>query len=250
MAFSQGYVFGFAAAVCVVCSLAIASVSLGLRDLQEANARRDKQANILMALGLNDGTLAGPAIDEVWQSKVEITAYTPAGELASEEVADLDDDGDVDADDLDLARERVKGTDQPPAIIGVFKNTDSGVVAIPVYGQGLWGPIAGYLALNAQATTVTGTTFFAPKETPGLGAEIMEPKFEQQWIGKKIVGPDGQTRPIDVVKGQAAVLCPNEIEHCVDGLSGATITARGVDVMVEEAFLLYQPIFQQLRGGA
>lgn len=251
MAFSQGYVFGFAATICVVCSLAIASVSLGLRDLQKANERRDRQANILMALGLNEeGALSGTAIDDTWAQRVklEIVQQT-TGEAAGPE-ADLNNDGEVNDADALLAREQVKGTPQAPPLLLVYSRTDTGQVAIPMYGQGLWGPISGFIALDAQATTVTGTTFFAPKETPGLGAEIMEPKFEDQWEGKTVVGPGGETTPIDVVKGQASVLCPDRLEHCVDGLSGATITARGVDVMVEKGLAMYDPYLTRLRGGA
>ena len=94
---------------------------------------------------------------------------------------------------------------------------------------------------------MTGTTFFAPKETPGLGAEITEPKFKSQWVGKKITD-GGKSRPIRVVKGEASVLCPGETDYCVDGVSGATITSRGVDIMVEEALAFYDPYLMRIRG--
>ena len=101
-------------------------------------------------------------------------------------------------------------------------------------GKGLWGPITGYLALTPDGKTVKNVAFDAPAETPGLGAEIMKPSFQEQWIGKTIVR-DGKTVPIEVVKGAAALACPGRTENCVDGVSGATITCRGVDDMVENA---------------
>ena len=79
MAFSNGYTFGFAAVVCIVCSTALASVSLGLKPMQEANARRDLQKNILQALDLpGDGkTVNGKEVDALWKEKVEVRAIDP-----------------------------------------------------------------------------------------------------------------------------------------------------------------------------
>lgn len=253
MAFSQGYVFGFAAAVCVICSLAISTVSSSLRPQQEANARRDEQGNILQALGLNDGTLRGEAIDQVWNERVEVRVLTAAGEPAVPGSHDLDGDGDVDLDDVAVARERVKASSDPAELIGVYVRKDGasvGMYALPMFGVGLWGPISGFLAIDPQGRKVTGATFFAPKETPGLGAEIVEDKFESQFIGKSIVDAAGKTRAIDVVKGESAVLCPGETEHCVDGVSGATITSRGVDGMLASGMQTYEPWLARIRGGS
>ena len=126
---------------------------------------------------------------------------------------------------------------------------DVKAVAIPLGGTGLWGPLSGYLALDPTAKEVKGATFFAPKETPGLGAEIMETPFEAQWIGKDVIDGAGQTTTVKVVKGSAETLCPNDLEHCVDGVSGATITSRGVDEMVAKALRWYDPYLTGLRGG-
>lgn len=253
MAFSQGYVFGFATAICVICSLGISSVSIGLRDLQQANARRDQQANILMALGLNDGSLRGQQIDDVWEEKVEFRVLQSNGQPAEGSQFDLDGNGEINQADVDLARQRVKGTTNDPELLGVYariENNRPTMWAIPVYGAGLWGPLSGYLAIDPTGREITGSTFFAPKETPGLGAEIQETPFEEQWVGKRIVDASGQSRPVRVVKGQAELLCPGAVEHCVDGLSGATITARGVDEMVVDGLRQYEPFLSSLRGGS
>ncbi len=253
MSFSTGYTFGFAIAVCVVCSVSVASLSLGLRERQEANRRRDVQGNILVALGVKgeDGSpLWGEAIDEAWSRRVAFRAVDPQGKVLDASTGDVDGDGDLDGDDAKLAWEQVKGTDRAPAVLGVYVRKDGdadGAYAIPLYGQGLWGPLSGYLALDPHATEVTGVTFFAPKETPGLGAEIMQPKFKDQWVGKKVVDASGATTTIRVVKGHAENLCPDRVEHCVDGVSGATITSRGVDAMVEQALRWYDPYLKQLR---
>ena len=254
MAFSNRYTFGFATVICVVCSLSVASVSIGLRDLQDDNKRRDLQSNILLALAVSDkeSPPEGEAIDALWKERIELRIITLDGELAAEGAADLDGDGDADADDLKLARVQAKGTDKAPAFLGVYVRKDGatdGAYALPANGMGLWGPISGYLAIDTKATSVTGVTFFAPKETPGLGAEITVSGFKDQWIGKRIVDDSGAMKPIRVVKGAAANLCPDAIDWCVDGVSGATITSRGVDAMVAQSLSWYDPYLTKLRGN-
>ena len=252
MAFGNKYTFGFATLICVVCSLALSTVSMGLRDIQEDNRRRDLQKNILGALDLpEDGrTLVGEEIDEIYKTRVEERVIDGGGKLVSDK--DLNKDGVTDKGDVEVARTNVKGTDNTPEILSVYIRKDGdkdGAYALPVYGVGLWGPISGYIALDPQGREISGVTFFAPKETPGLGAEITKDKFKTQWVGKKVTGKGGATQTVHVVKGQAKVICPNDVEHCVDGVSGATITSRGVDAMVEQALSFYDPYLKQIRGG-
>jgi len=252
VAFDNAYTFKFATAICVVCSLALATVSMALRDLQDDNRRRDVQGNILGALGVpEDGRkLSGEEIDSMWASRVELRVVDNAGKLV--EGRDLNGDGVMDQLDVDQARAAAKGTGKSPDILSVYIRKDGdrdGAYAIPVYGAGLWGPISGYIALDPKGREISGVTFFAPKETPGLGAEITADKFKSQWVGKKVVGDGDALKSVRVVKGEAKALCPNELDYCVDGVSGATITSRGVDVMVEEALNFYDPYLKKIRGG-
>lgn len=253
MSFSTGYTFSFAMGVCVVCSLSVASLSLGLRDMQEDNKRRDLQGNILMALGVTDkaNPPTGEEIDKLFAERVELRFLSPSGELVDAKDADRDGDGDGDNDDLKFAYKAAKGTGNAPDLLGVYVRKDGsndGAYAVPANGMGLWGPISGYLALDPGVTEVTGVTFFAPKETPGLGAEIMADGFKDQFVGKKVVDSTGKPTPIQVVKGSAATLCPDNLDHCVDGVSGATITCRGVDAMIAQSLTWYDPYLSKLRG--
>jgi len=253
MAFGNGYIFGFATAVCVVCSLAVSGVSLSLREKQEINKERDKNGSILNALGLpEDGSdMDGPTIDKLWAERVEQRFVTPDGTPADDSL-DQDGDGDLDEADVDLAIEKARAADTTPDVLNVFVRMDGpdpGAYAIPLTGNGLWGPISGYLALDDKGREITGSTFFAPKETPGLGAEIQEPYWEDKWKGKKLV-KGGESAPVRVVKGEAETVCPDNLEYCVDGVSGATITSRGVDEMVERAVRWYDPYLTKIRQGA
>jgi Na+-transporting NADH:ubiquinone oxidoreductase subunit C len=243
-------VFGFATACCVVCSLGVSSSAIGLSAKQEVNRKRDMQGSILNALALpEDGhKLQGEEIDALWQTRIALVTVDSSGQLVTDR--DLDGDGLTDEADVKLARDAVKGTGKPPELLALYARNDGGAMgayAIPMYGMGLWGPISGYLALAPNGEEVLGITFFAPKETPGLGAEIVEEPFKAQWKGKKIV-LNGEKKTIRVVKG-AETICQGELDYCVDGVSGATITSRGVDAMVAEALDLYDPYLKQLRNG-
>ena len=94
---------------------------------------------------------------------------------------------------------------------------------MPIFGKGLWGTLWGYLAVKSDMETVQGITFFQHKETPGLGGEVDNPRWKSQWQGLKLYDADG-TPATEVAKGPA----PSGDPHRVDGLSGATITSRGV----------------------
>ncbi len=100
-------------------------------------------------------------------------------------------------------------------------------VVLPVYGKGLWSTLYGYLALKDDLNTVQGLTFYQHGETPGLGGEVDNPRWKAQWVGKKLYDDQGDPAA-EVFKGPA----PPENTHAVDGLSGATITSRGVTNLV------------------
>ncbi len=247
MAFSNGYIFGFATAVCVVCSLGVAGAATALKDMQDLNRERDLHANILGALGLiEEGkSLPGEEIDRMWAEKVRIAYIDAQGGEASESL-DQDGDGDLDLEDVALARD--KAGDGVPEVLAVFQRVEGDAVTaygLEVHGKGLWGPISGYIALDDGGAEVMGVTFFAPKETPGLGAEIMSPKFKSQWKGKRLVNDAGQPTPITVAKGEA----PDDHPHQVDGVSGATITCRGVNGMLESGVAAYTPYLQRIQKG-
>ena len=131
--------------------------------------------------------------------------------------------------------------------------TDAGgepsAYAIPVFGKGLWSTLYGYLALEADLETVKGMTFYAHKETPGLGAEIETAWFQNNFKDKKIYDA-GELRPIQVVKGLVEDrIAADDRDYYVDGISGATVTGRGVSNLLETKVALYEPFFRRVRAG-
>lgn len=240
---SFGYTVGAAAVLCIVCSLAVSGTAVALKDKQEANKRLDQQRNILDATGLAMGEFGVPA------SELSLEQVDDLYKWISEELVNLE-DGSINTemdkakyDAIELAgkKETQKVPDKSVYDIGEpYRETVSKVffvkrpgdptlrqVVLPVYGKGLWSTLRGYLALKSDFETIQGLTFYSHAETPGLGGEVDNPSWKAQWAGKKLFDDSGQPAA-EVFKGTA----PKGSPSAVDGLSGATITSRGVTTLL------------------
>jgi Na+-transporting NADH:ubiquinone oxidoreductase subunit C len=122
-------------------------------------------------------------------------------------------------------------------------------IVLPVKGYGLWSTMYGFLALEGDGNTVKGLTFYQHGETPGLGGEIENPRWQARFSDKKVYGAEGEVR-LHVAKGATPPDAPNA-EYVVDGISGATLTMNGVSHMIE--YWLgergFGPYLQRLRQG-
>lgn len=113
---------------------------------------------------------------------------------------------------------------------------------IPLKGKGLWGPLWGYLSLNADGQTIFGAVFDHEGETPGLGAEVSRPEFSMPFSGKSLFR-DSTFVSVSVLKpGKGGARNANQ----VDGISGGTLTSRGIENMIRETIQLYLPILDAL----
>jgi Na+-transporting NADH:ubiquinone oxidoreductase subunit C len=123
----------------------------------------------------------------------------------------------------------------------VFVSPDNGSkkYIFPVRGAGLWGPIWGYVSLNDDFKTVYGAVFDHQGETPGLGAEIATPAFQQQFQGKSLYDNNGTFMGIRVVKPGT----PVDNTYTVDGISGGTITSKALEKMVFDCLSNYKAFF-------
>jgi Na+-transporting NADH:ubiquinone oxidoreductase subunit C len=240
---SLGYTFGVAAVLCVLCSLAVSAAAVALRPAQEENKLLDRQRNILDAAGL---ALGEKGVSAGQLSKDEVAKLYARVE---ERLVDLDsgayetgldpekyeprDAAKVDATSTEIKDAKFNiGLDRREKIARVYlirdpKTKQISQVVLPVYGKGLWSTLYGYLAVKKDLQTVQGLTFYEHAETPGLGGEVDNPQWKAQWVGLKLYDKEGNPAA-SVAKGPA----PDGSEHLVDGLSGATITARGVSNLI------------------
>ncbi len=231
------------AVLCVVCSMAVSSAAVFLRPMQEKNEIRDQQINILDATGLAIGEYGLQANQLDANQIAELNEWiTP--KLISLETGEDTDVINIDQYDmLEAAESKEYGVDitdpeydlgepRRPTIMKVFMVRRPGSdkpqqVVLPIYGKGLWGTLYGYLAVKSYGKTVLGITFYQHAETPGLGGEVDNPLWKQQWEGVKLFDEEGKPAAL-VFKGPA----PSDNPYAVDGLSGATITSRGVTALL------------------
>ena len=244
MQHSKPYSIGFILIITALFGLLLALAASALRERQQFNEEVNVKRNILMAVGVldRDREMELDEIDAMYQESVQSFAVDPEGTIVEG----------VSGESLDL-EVVLQNPDTSQHRYPVFVATDAGgstVYAIPVFGKGLWSTLYGYLALEADLETVRGMTFYAHGETPGLGAEIEQAWFQDNFVGKKIHDA-GELRTIRVVKGtvENRIQDPGDRDYYVDGISGATITGRGVSNLLETKVALYEPFFRRVRAG-
>jgi Na+-transporting NADH:ubiquinone oxidoreductase subunit C len=232
------YTLVFSALLCVVCAIMVSASAVSLKERQEANKVLYRKTNVLEAAGLIEPD-AKVSADEV---ATLFASIRPAFvDLASGSEVE---GGDPEAYDQrkaqkDPARSR-EAPDNPslikrlPTKVVVYKVLDEAgaleTVVLPIEGYGLWGTLYGFMALTADTSTVVGITYYEHKETPGLGGEVENSRWKGKWPGRRVF--DDQWQPaLTVIKGSAGP--PGDDPYRVDGISGATITCRGVDNMID-----------------
>ncbi len=237
MRHSTGYTFLFAGVVCVVCAIFVSSSAVSLATLQQTNVKLDKQKNVLYAAGLADPseTLSADEVDQRFQ-KVRAVAIRLEDGAGAPEIDPESFDARKAAIDPDGGRaappnaSAIKRMARHQVIYHVVEEDEAvSMIVLPIEGYGLWGTLYGFLALDADTKTVRGITYYDHKETPGLGGEVDNPNWKALWPGRVLYDANGELA-LTVIKGRAG--SPADDPHRVDGLSGATITSRGVTNML------------------
>lgn len=216
--------------VCIV-GAALAWVSLALKPKQDENIRIDKMQQML-----NSVNIASDKTNTIELYDSHITDSYVINDKG-EKIEGV-------AFDVNVANEIKKPAAERQ--LPVFECDINGEkkFILPVYGAGLWGPIWGYISVNADGTTVYGAYFSHQGETPGLGAEIATPHFSEQFKEKQLF-KDGEFKSIAVQKkGQK----PLNGEDYVDAISGGTITSKGVQSMLQSCLSCYAAFLQNQRN--
>ena len=233
---STAYTFLFALAVCAICSFTLAAVSEGLRPKKEMNAALDVKKNILKAVVLKEpiGPKAkGEEILEVFKEKIEEVVIDESGEV------------------LDWIKSGEAKKERNKHLLYIYREEDEIIAyCFPVEGKGLWSTLYGYLALEPDGITVRGITFYKHGETPGLGAEIEQAWFQDNFKGKKVWDAEKKkAMPIKVIKGKVKdKISAGQTPYSVDGISGATMTSQGVTDLLAEWNNIYEPFLNKIRN--
>ena len=215
------YTFLYSIVLVVVVAALLAIVALSLQPAQNKNIENEKRQNILRSVNI-------PSTPE--NSKELFDKYIVKQFIVNSKGEEITGD----AFTVDLAKQAKKSCEEKLLPVFVANIDGATKYILPIYGNGLWGPLWGYISLNEDKNTVYGTVFDHKGETPGLGAEITTPHFQTQFEGKMIFD-NSQLVSILVKKGGGVTGA-----HEVDAISGGTITSKGVETMIKNYLTCYE----------
>jgi len=229
---SNVYTVIYTTIVCVLVAAVLAFVSQVLGPRQEANEKAETISQILTAAQFgeksswNDNNATINFYKENIQASFLVNPNgTSAGEL------DMENAEVYSVANLKAQNYSIRDGVEFALPVYVFNN---GVTVLPIYGAGLWGPVWGYIALDADLETIVGAYFDHESETPGLGGKIKDdPAFRAQFPGKKVLFEE--ENPFNIVKGGA-----NGMANGIDAITGATMTSKGVDAAINQWLSAYR----------
>lgn len=203
----------FSLSICLICSILLSGLASGLKNIQTANQEFDVKRNIVKAFGIDISKLSRMEIEDTYNSHIsEEVVSTPSGDVPI-----------------------YQWTETPDSMPTKY--------AFPISGKGLWSMMYGYLSIDSDLETVAGISFYKHGETPGLGAEIVKSWFSSQFSGKKLYA-DGKPTDFRVLK-------PGSVldQSSVDGISGSTITSKGVEALIKRDAATYADYFNNIKGS-
>lgn len=231
-----------ALSLCLVCSVFVAAAAVGLKPIQKANKDLDRKRNILSAADMLD---PNTSIDKAFEKietrlvNLETSRFLTSEELSTAGIAPATYDQQAAAKDPAMSV-ALSGANDPASIkrranySSVYLVKDGEQIEriiLPVHGYGLWSTMYGFIALENDFDTIIGFGFYDQGETPGLGGEVDNPNWKALWKGKKVYNEQGEAI-IQLAKGGVDSTDPLAA-HKIDGLSGATLTSRGVTNLVQ-----------------
>ena len=256
---SIGKTIGVVVAICFVAAIFVSSAAVGLKPVQEENKKTDLLKNILIAGDLYESEqtdvvetfntkLTGEIIDLETGNIVPESEYDDILNIEKFDIKKVANSAEH-GKELDPKKDIASIARMPKQVAIYEVSGGSGVdkYIFPVYGKGLWSTMYGFIALDSDLHTIKGFTFYDHGETPGLGGEVDNPKWKSSWVGKQAYDEDWNLK-IEVIKGLVDPDSKNA-KYQVDGLSGSTLTTRGVSNLVrfwlgEEG---YKPFITKLR---
>ena len=241
---SNTYTVIFAVGMVIVVGFVLAFLAEYLKPTITENKRLEKQQNILYAMGVNEneGTSANFVSTEdaprLFKEYIKRQLIIQNGEIVEDSTAYL----------IDVKKEKTLAKDSDydrrlPLFIGERENKTYYIA--PIRGKGLWDAIWAYVAMD-ENMVIQGAYFDHKAETPGLGANIKERFFMDDFIGEHLIS-DGQFKGVKVAKGNADPKNMDKKDNEVDAIAGATITGDGVSAMISSDLRLYVSYFENLK---
>lgn len=240
---SNLYTVLFAIGMVIVVGTLLAFTASSLKDRITENKRLEKQQNILYAMGVNENE-GNSAIFVSTERAPELFKQYIEQQLVITDGTNVEED--ENAYLIDVKKEQAKAKDGGERRLPLFVGKKDGETyyIAPIRGKGLWDAIWAYVAMDKNMV-IQGAYFDHKGETPGLGANIKERFFMDDFIGEHLMD-NGQFKGITVSKSNADPTNIDKTDHEVDAIAGATITGDGVAAMIKKDLALYVPYFKSL----
>jgi len=225
-------------ALTIVLGGLLSLTSVGLKPLQDRQVELDTKKKILSAVVELTGDESAEEIFTLYDSRVKSMLIDIKGNKVE--------NAETPAEKVDIGKNHKREPEERNYPLFMYMDESGERVEayiIPMFGAGLWDWISGYVALGSDLNTIKGVAFDHKQETPGLGARITEEKVKSRFKGKEIY-ENGELVSVRMVKGEGNT---GLNEHQVDGLSGATMTAKGVNEMLKHYLSCYQAFIEKNR---
>jgi Na+-transporting NADH:ubiquinone oxidoreductase subunit C len=225
-------------------SFVVSITAVVLRPIQQKNEELERNKNVLIAMGKPSND-----IENVFEN-IKIYIY----DLEKNSIEETDNIREYFRDFKKLSENRETSISTEEELEGIkripkkipfyvlYNNDKIECIVLPIYGNGLWSTMYGFIAIESDGKTIRGLTFYDQKETPGLGGEVDNPNWKAQWEGKKIYDENGNLM-ITVLKGSVDK-ADEKAKYQIDGISGATMTTNGVNQLIR--FWLSDRVFGKL----
>lgn len=243
---SNSYIIIFSVILTVVLGGLLALAAVGLGPIQQVQIDIDTRRSILNAV-MDVSKIDKADITGVYEQRIKSIVVNSAGD-----VVETDADGNpLVAEKVNIAKQfKIAPEDRLYPVFQFMDENNPDVVdayIVPVYGNGLWDNIWGYIALEKDLATIRGVVLDHAGETPGLGARITSIEVQRRYIGKKIYNDVGEMVAVSMMKGETGDPSIYDANQ-VDGISGSTITANGVNIMLKNYLNHYEDYFHKVTG--
>jgi Na+-transporting NADH:ubiquinone oxidoreductase subunit C len=256
----NSYTIIFAVAMVLVVGALLAYLASSLKPTITENQRLEKQQNILYAMGVNNNeessavfvsTKEAPALFTE-NIKEQIVLEVKDGKILSQMTRQeyMDANNGQEPYLIDIKKQKTNAKNGMSRKLPLFIGEKDGKTfyVAPIYGKGLWDAIWGYIAID-ENMVVQGAYFDHKGETPGLGANIKQRYFMDDFYGEHLLTENGAFKGITVAKGNADPTNKDKTDNEVDAIAGATITGDGVSAMIKSDLKLYKPYFDNLKNA-
>ena len=229
----------FMGLITLISSLLLSYSYSALRNQYLENVRLDAQRNIIKSVGIDITTMSDDDIQNNYTNNIEEIILDDKGNridnVSWSSLLGFEDKKSGityfinKADKIKFNGIEDKENDKIiKKYLPSFYHSTKQIYVFPISGKGLWSTLFGFLAIDKDKNTIKGITFYKHNETAGLGGEVDKKWFQNNFIGKKIFNSNGELVSVKVLKGTVNALPIDQQIHAVDGITGATITSKGL----------------------